>query len=178
MLFWQLMDCCSAVFLEFSARKLTQFSGRIQDCLSRLTEDQIWSRGTENENAAGNLVLHLSGNVRQWVISAVGQAPDIRRRDEEFSARGGVPRAELAMLLRNTVAEAVSVIEALTADRLTERIVVQGYDITVLEAVYHVVEHFAGHTGQIIYATKLLTGKDTAFYQHLAKSAPHSEQTP
>jgi uncharacterized damage-inducible protein DinB len=172
------MDSCAAAFLEFSVRKLGQLSGRIQDCLSRLTEEQIWARGGESENAAGNLVLHLSGNVRQWIVSAVGGAPDIRLRDEEFAARGGVPGAELAAILRNTVAEAGAAITALPPERLTERIHVQGYDVTVLEAIYHVVEHFSGHTGQIIYATKLFTGKDTAYYQHLKNRAAHAEQTP
>ena len=172
------MDSCAGVFIEFSVRKLGQLSGRIQDCLSRLTEDQIWARGGESENAAGNLVLHLSGNVRQWIVSAVGGVPDIRQRDEEFAARGGVPGAELAVLLRNAVTEAGAVIAALPPERLTERIHVQGYHVTVLEAIYHVVEHFAGHTGQIIYATKLLTGKDTSYYQHLKNAGAHSEPTP
>jgi uncharacterized damage-inducible protein DinB len=172
------MDSCAGVFIEFSVRKLGQLSERIQDCLSRLTEDQIWARGGESENAAGNLVLHLSGNVRQWIVSAVGGVPDIRQRDEEFAARGGVPGAELAAVLKKAVADAGAVIEALSPERLTERIYVQGYDVTVLEAIYHVVEHFAGHTGQIIYATKLLTGKDTAYYQHLKKAAEHAERTP
>lgn len=172
------MDTCKEVFLEFSVRKLTQFAARIQDCLGRLTEEQIWARHGESENAAGNLVLHLSGNVRQWILSAVGGVPDIRLRDEEFAARGGMPGAELGALLRNTVAEAAALVAALPAERLSERVHVQGYDITVLEAIYHVVEHFSGHTGQIIYATKLLTGKDTAYYQHLRSTAAHSERTP
>jgi uncharacterized damage-inducible protein DinB len=173
------MDSCTGVFLDFSVRKLGQLSERIQDCLKRLTEEQIWARGGEGENAAGNLVLHLAGNVRQWIVSAVGGVPDIRRRDEEFAARGGLPGAELAVLLRDTVAEAGAVIAALPPERLTERILVQGYHLTVLEAIYHVVEHFAGHTGQIIYATKFLTGKDTAYYQHLRRAAAaHSERTP
>ena len=172
------MESCAGVFIEFSVRKLVQLSGRIQDCLNRLTEDQVWERSGGNENAAGNLVLHLSGNVRQWIVSAVGGIPDIRRRDEEFAARGGVPQQELSALLRDTVAEASRVIAALPPERLTERIRVQGYDVTVLEAVYHVVEHFAGHAGQIIYATKLLTGKDTAYYPHLTNPAAHAEPTP
>jgi hypothetical protein len=54
---------------------------------------------------------------------------------------------------------------------------VQGYDKSILEAIYHVVEHFSLHTGQIIYATKLLRKEDLGFYKHLNHTT-HSEKTP
>jgi uncharacterized damage-inducible protein DinB len=172
------MDATDRLFLDFSIRKLGQLAARIEDCLNRLTEEQIWVRGTENENSVGNLALHLNGNVRQWIVSAIGGRPDNRRRDAEFAARGGVTAAELTIGLRETVADAVGVLETLPAARLTERIRPQNYDVAVLEAVYHVVEHFAGHTGQIIYATKLLTGSDLGYYRHLKTTSAHAEQTP
>jgi len=158
------------IFLKFSAEKLEQLHGRIQDCLARLTPDQIWARGSENENAVGNLVLHLSGNVRQWIGSGVAGLPDDRQRDAEFDARGGTAPTELAELLKTRVAEAVATIRAVPASRLTERIATQGYDVTVLEAIAHVVEHFSMHTGQVIFMTKMLTGEDLAYYQHLRGS--------
>jgi len=172
------MDSTAQIFMDYSARKLRQLAGRIEECLRRLSEEQIWARGSANENAVGNLVLHLEGNVRQWIISAVGVRADTRRRDEEFAARGGVTAAELGAALKNTVEEAVAVLGALPAQRLMEQIRVQDYDGTVLEAVYHVVEHFSGHTGQIIFATKLMRGEDLGFYRHLSAGAPHTEQTP
>ena len=155
------------IFLKFSADKLEQLHGHIQDCLARLGPEQIWTRGSENENAVGNLVLHLSGNIRQWIGSGVAGLPDHRQRDTEFDARGGQSSAELAEFLKNRVAEAAGIIRAVPASRLTERILPQGYDVTVLEAIAHVVEHFSQHTGQIILLTKLLTGADLAYYQHL-----------
>ena len=155
------------IFLKFSADKLEQLHARIQDCLARLAPEQIWTRGSENENAVGNLVLHLSGNIRQWIGSGVAGLPDHRQRDTEFDARGGQSSAELAELLTTRVAEAAAIIRAVPAVRLTERILPQGYDVTVLEAIAHVVEHFSQHTGQIILLTKLLTGADLAYYQHL-----------
>jgi uncharacterized damage-inducible protein DinB len=158
------------IFLNFSAEKLDQLHGRIQDCLARLTPEQIWVRGSENENAVGNLVLHLSGNVRQWIGSGVAGLPDERQRDAEFDARGGQAPAELAELLKARVVQAVSIIRALQASRLTERITPQGYAVTVLEAIGHVVEHFSMHTGQVILLTKMLTGEDLAYYQHLRGS--------
>ena len=158
------------IFLTFSAEKLEQLDGRIQDCLARLTPEQIWARTSENENAVGNLVLHLSGNVRQWIGSGVAGLPDNRQRDTEFDARGGTAPVELAELLKTRVAEAAAIIRGVPASRLTERITPQGYDVTVLEAIAHVVEHFSQHTGQVILLTKILTGKDLAYYQHLRGS--------
>ena len=155
------------LFLKFSAEKLEQLHGRIQDCLARLTPEQIWARGSDNENAVGNLVLHLSGNVRQWIGSGVAGLADHRQRDAEFDARGGVAPADLVELLKTRVAEAAGIIRAVPAGRLTERITPQGYDVTVLEAIAHVVEHFSQHTGQIILLTKMLTGEDLGYYQHL-----------
>jgi uncharacterized damage-inducible protein DinB len=172
------MDSSDRLFLDYSARKLRQLCGRIEDCLGRLSAEQIWLRGTENENAVGNLALHLSGNVRQWIVAGVGGQPDIRQRDTEFAARGGVSAADLAVHLRGIVEEAAGAIEALAPERLCERFVVQGYDVTVIEAIYSVVEHFSGHTGQIVYATKLSTGEDLGYYRHLKSTAAHAERTP
>jgi uncharacterized damage-inducible protein DinB len=164
-----------AEFIAFSAEKLAQLGGRIEDCLGRLSYHQVWLRNTANENAVGNLVLHLCGNVTQWIGTGVAGRPDQRRRDEEFAARGNLQPAELAARIHAVVEDAAAVIRSLGPDRLTARTVVQKYDVTVIEAVYHVVEHFSMHTGQILFATKLLTGQDLGYYRHL--SAPHHEQT-
>jgi uncharacterized damage-inducible protein DinB len=161
------MDDANRIFLDFSVRKLELLTGRIESCLDRLDGEQIWARGGENENAVGNLVLHLAGNVRQWLVSGVGGKPDIRERDAEFAARGGASVEELKQRLRAAVTEAVAAIGGLSAERLTERVTIQKYEQTVLEAIYHVVEHFSMHTGQIIFATKLLTGADLGFYGYL-----------
>ncbi len=166
------------IFLDFSVRKLTQLTDRIGDCLGLLSGEQVWARGGESENAVGNLVLHLCGNVRQWIVSGVGGRPDIRRRDEEFAARGEIQPDELRRRLDATVAEAVAVIEAVTPQRLLETVTPQGYQVTVLEAIYHVVEHFAQHTGQIIYATKMLTGEDLGYYRHLSRPVERADETP
>ena len=164
-------------FLNFSADKLAQLSGRIQDCLGKLTYDQVWMRTTENENSVGNLVLHLCGNVGQWIGCGVAGQPDNRERDQEFTARGGLQPAELARRLEAAVSAAAETIRNLDSARLPEMTVIQKYNTTVMEAIYHVVEHFAQHAGQILFATKLLTGQDLGYYKHLNKPA-HSESTP
>src|SRR5258708_39228659 len=139
-----------SVFLKFSADKIDQLCRRIETCVGKLTPEQAWARGTENENAIGNLMLHLAGNVRQWILHGVGDQPDVRVRDSEFDARGDIGVDELTRRLRATVDEAGVLIRALPPGRLCELGTVQKhYDVTLLEALYHVVEHFAGQTGQI-----------------------------
>ena len=166
------------LFLGYSASKLRQLSGRIGDCLERLTDEQIWLRGNDEQNAVGNLVLHLCGNVRQWIGFGVANQPDIRVRDREFAARGDITSAQLRDRLQGIVEEAAAIIESVPAGRLGEKISVQKYDLTVLEGIYHVVEHFSQHTGQIIFATKLLTGSGMNFYGHLKSAGEHGQKTP
>lgn len=171
-------DSIDRVFLKYSIEKLTQLASRIDACLDRLTPEQVWARGSEGENAIGNLVLHLCGNLGQWILSGVAGQPDARNRDAEFAARGGGGVSELRQQLSSRVADAAAVISGLSAGRLTEIVQIQKYELTVLEAVYHVVEHFGQHAGQIIFATKFLTGADLQFYRHLKSGAPHRETTP
>jgi uncharacterized damage-inducible protein DinB len=165
-------------FLDYSADKLKQYASHIQDCLSRLTAGQIWMRGSEADNSVGNLVLHLCGNVRQWIGTGIGGAENIRQRDAEFSARGGVDGAELSARLDATIDEALPIIRAQTAQSLVELTQVQNYEVTKLEVIYHVVEHFSGHTGQIQFATKLLTGQDLGYYKHLSPGSTSDPASP
>jgi uncharacterized damage-inducible protein DinB len=164
-------------FLIYSVEKLRQYADRICACLDKLTPEQVWARGSENENAVGNLVLHLAGNVRQWIGFGIAGQENIRDRDSEFAARGDAGSGELGALLRGAVDEAIAVIGALTPERLAETTNIQGYDVTVLQAVYHVVEHFSHHAGQILFATKMLTVDGLGFYRHL-QAAKHGERTP
>lgn len=166
-----------AVFVDHAARKLEQLCGRIVTCLSKLDGEQVWLRGGEHENAVGNLVLHLCGNVRQWIGVGVGGLDDVRVRDTEFDARKGEGPAELSARLTAVVNEALATIQSIAPADLLRRINVQSYDATVLEAVAHVVEHFAQHTGQIILLTKHATGEDLGFYAHLNRPR-HTETTP
>ena len=165
------------IFRRFSADKLRQLGGRLQVCMGKLNEEQIWSRGGPNENAVGNLVLHLCGNMRQWIGLSMAGLDDVRKRQEEFEAQGGLSRAELSSRLSAAVEQAAAWIESAPEERFLATARVQNYDVTGLEAVYHVVEHFAEHTGQIIFVTKRMTGEDLAFYGHL-KQTRHTEQTP
>ena len=132
----------------------------VKTCVGKLTDAQMWERHAAHENTVGNLLLHLSGNARQWVISGVGGVPDTRTRDKEFSADGGLSRDELLKIFTDTMAEVRGVIAAVPAERLTEIVHPQGRTVSVLEAIYVVVTHVHQHTGQIILLTKQMTGKD------------------
>lgn len=156
-------DVSGVLFLQFSSRRLQELASRIDTCLARLNQEQIWARNGEHENAVGNLVLHLCGNVSQWIISSIGGAPDNRRRDAEFSARGNVSGKELRDRLATTLSQATAVISALNTRRLSDRVVIQGTDVSVLDAIYHVVEHFSMHAGQIIFITKMRTAAPLNF---------------
>jgi uncharacterized damage-inducible protein DinB len=150
----------SAIFLSYSERKLADSVTTLTACLNRLTDQQIWSRGGPHENAIGNLILHLCGNMRQWIIHGVGGHPDVRTRDAEFAATGGLCRSELLDLYASTIEEARTVLLALPAARLTEVTHPQGRTVTVLEAIYQVVGHVQLHIGQITLVTKQLAATD------------------
>jgi len=165
------------LFLDYAVEKLEQLMSRIEICLGMLTEEQIWFRRHGNENAIGNLLLHLSGNVQQWIVSSLGDQPDHRDRNSEFDTQGGLAAVELAARLRKTLERAVSTVSGLTPERLARTYEIQTYRVSGVEAVFHVVEHFSYHTGQIIFATKSFTGGDLGFYKHL-KNAEATEQVP
>jgi hypothetical protein len=154
----------AALFLDYSSRKLEQMNTYLGACLNRLTDEQVWRRGGPHENAVGNLVLHLCGNMRQWIMYGVDRQPDVRVRDLEFSKTGGVSREELLALFSGTVAEARAVLAALPAARLTDRTNPQPAagvgEVSVLDAIYQVVGHVQLHVGQIILLTKQMAATD------------------
>ena len=137
-----------------------EYLPKVVSCLNSLSEQDIWWRPNEASNSAGNLTLHLCGNVRQWIISGIGGAPDVRHRDKEFSERGPLPRKGVIVLLRATVNEACRVLARTPGDSLGMRFSRQGFEMTRLRAIAHVVEHFYCHTGQILYITKLRNERD------------------
>jgi uncharacterized damage-inducible protein DinB len=156
-------------FLEEARRHLVaDYLPKIERCLERLTDEQVWWRAGEHANSVGNLLLHLEGNLRQWVVCGAGAAEDARVREREFAERRVVPREELLAALRAAVAEADDVLARLDPATLLERRRVQGLDVTLLAAVFHAVEHFSMHTGQVVLLTKTLTGSDLAFYDFSA----------
>ncbi len=157
-------EAFSREFIRISRHELTQSFQKIRTAGERLNAAQLWSRQHQAENAIGNLLLHLAGNVRQWIISGVGGAPDRRDRDAE---RDGAALDELLHHLEQTLQEADGVLAQVTAEDLLVEKHIQAYDVTVMHAIYHVVEHFGEHTGQILWAVKRMTGEDLGFFAYL-----------
>lgn len=161
----------AAAFLACSRNELFNLHWpRLKACVEPLTVQQIWWRPNRASNSVGNLVLHLSGNVNQWIVNSFTRGDDRRDRPAEFSADGGLTAAELLTRLGATMTEAERVIARLTVDELLAPYEIQGYKTRGLDAVYHVVDHFGIHFGQIAYITKSLTAKDLGFYKELNKT--------
>ena len=154
------------IFLADAQVSLSErYLPRIIACLRMIPEKQIWWRPNRASNSLGNLVLHLSGNVRQWIVSGLGGGPDRRNRNLEFSERGPIPRPALIGLLSGTVAEACLVLKRLQPANLSRQYRIQGFRVTGMVAISHVMEHFGYHTGQIIFLTKMKCAMDLEFTQ-------------
>lgn len=154
-----------AEFIEASRVFLREdYLPKLLHCVEELSDEEIWWRPNDVSNSIGNLVLHLCGNLRQWIVASLGGAEFKRDRDSEFSARGPVPKSELIANMRKVVNDVDAVLGKLETGRLLERLKIQQYDVSTLQAVYHVVEHFGYHLGQILYIYKMRTGVDPRFY--------------
>lgn len=151
-------------FIHNSISRIDENTKKVNKCFEELDEKDIWIHPNESSNSIGNLVLHLCGNIRQYIISSLGEREDIRERDLEFSTRGGPNKIELLEKLSMIIREAKSIIRTADAAKLLKIQSVQGYEYSGLGIIYHVVEHYSYHTGQIIFFTKLLKNKDLAFY--------------
>ena len=151
-------------FIAQSVIRLEENTPRVKKCFAQLTDDQVWQRPNASSNSIGNLVLHLCGNMTQYILSGMGNHPDHRVRDDEFSATGGFTKEELLNKLERTVSEASSIITRQTEKDLLRERKVQGLQITGVDIIIHVVEHYSYHTGQIAFWTKLLVNKDLGFY--------------
>jgi uncharacterized damage-inducible protein DinB len=180
----------SSMFLARSRHYLgTEYPIKLRTAVQSLPADALWWRANEQSNSVGNLLLHLTGNVRQWIVMGVGGTPSTRDRASEFAAQDGPATDQLLADLERALDEADAVLARLSAEDLSSPRSIQGRELTVLEAVYHVVEHFSMHLGQIVFAAKLHTPGAVRFYEdagglarplwpELARSgAPDSEST-
>lgn len=167
----QFQPTSTSLFLLFSRDKLLkQYWPRLRACVESLTDEQIWWRPNPSSNSIGNLVLHLNGNVRQWLVDSFNRQEDHRDRPAEFAAAGQLSGAELLTRLDATLLEARFVLDRLGEADLLAPMEIQGYHLHGLDAVYQVVEHFGLHYGQIAYITKMLRDQDLGFYKELNKT--------
>ncbi len=161
----------ATLLLEHSQKKLfAEWWPRLRSTVESLTEEQLWWRPNEASNSIGNLLLHLNGNVRQWIVTAFNRDEDHRDRPAEFDEKTGGPPLVVLAKLGATLDAAAQVLSRLTETDLLAPMTIQGYDVTGLYAVYQVVTHFGLHYGQILYAVKAMEAKDLGFYRELNKT--------
>lgn len=158
------MSALAESFLTYSRQKLVDYRAQIERCALLLAPSELWHRANDHSNSVGNLLLHLRGNVMMWIVAGLGGKPFDRDRPAEFAQRDPLPLEPMLANLADALAQADTVIAAMTPADLERRYQIQKYDVTGLEAVYHVVEHFALHTGQIITMTKAIKNCDLSVY--------------
>ena len=160
------MTDIAPVFVDKSRNLLlSDYLPKIESCLARLSAEDVWWRPNGASNSIGNLMLHLQGNVTQWIVGGLGNRPFERHRQGEFDERRQLPSSAVFARLKAVTEEAADIIGAMDNAALLERYRIQSYDVTALEAIYHVVEHFGMHTGQIILLAKARTGQDLQLWR-------------
>jgi len=149
---------------ETRRRLILESMPRIIQCLEMLSPDEIWRRPNANSNSIGNLVLHLCGNVRQWILAGMSGEEDIRKRQEEFDEKGPLPTILLIQKLEKLMTEVNTFLDKISPEDLLKEYPVQTFNENGISILVHVIEHFSYHTGQITYATKALKNQDTGYY--------------
>jgi hypothetical protein len=157
-------DAIGESFTRYAASKLRRYMAQISRCCGLLSETEIWQRDNPHCNAIGNLLLHLRGNITQWIVEGVGGESYERDRAAEFAARDGGPASALVGPLNDAVERACGIILSTRPETLATPRTIQGYEITTAVAIFHVTEHFAFHTGQIVHVTKQIRNVDLSLY--------------
>lgn len=148
----------AAAFAEEAGKELDSAARKIEHCLAQLDESQVWWRPAEEMNSIANLMLHLCGNLRQWIVSGIGGVANDRDRPTEFSERGPLPKSELIDRLNRTVAEAKQALSAASAEELMRQRRIQGFDVSGMQAAFESVAHFRGHSQEIVHLTRAQLG--------------------
>ena len=149
---------------EFERRLFEESYSRIFKCLSLLNEESIWFSPNNQIPSVGNLILHLCGNARQWVLSGIGGTLDNRNREQEFVVQKNIKKSDLIFLLENLKVNLKTTMLEMPDSTLSERKIIQGFEETGFSILIHVIEHFSYHTGQITTLTKMITNKQTGYY--------------
>jgi len=169
------------IFLSRSRYWLTkEYPIKLRHCVNALPRGVVWARPNHASNSVGNLLVHLTGNVTEWILGGIGGREITRDRASEFARRAGDDGVALLDNLETVLREVDAVLAGLSEKDLERSIVIQGRDTTVLSAIYHVVEHFAMHTGQIIFLTKTYAPNKIHFYDDaggLARPTWHQDTT-
>ncbi len=159
------MNDINSLFTDSCISYIQENKKRVHHCFQQLNEGQLWRIENENLNSVGNLILHLNGNISQYVLSSLGGQKDERNRESEFKERPNINKSDLLALHDAVINNAIGVIRNLDPNELSRSRSVQGFDMTGMEVLIHVTEHYSYHTGQIAFITKLYNNKDLDFYK-------------
>lgn len=154
-------------FVKNARDRMDQSNRMIGICLQSLSEDEIWNKPNDSSNSIGNLIVHLCGNITQYIISSLGNKEDLRDRDKEFSSQETLSKKTLIEKLTQVTEEAKSVVVAASIKEFIDIRPVQAYSFSGIGNVLHAVEHFSYHTGQIALLTKIMKNKELGFYQDI-----------
>ncbi len=161
------MNTKSLLVKAFEERVFNESYERIYKCLSMIDEKDLWRSPNEGIPTIGNMILHLCGNARQWILSGIGGRPDNRDRDQEFIIQSKIKKSELVFLLENLKVNLKQTIREMDPKTIDKKYLIQGFDVTGFSVLVHVIEHFSYHTGQITTLTKWLTNKQTDYYGNI-----------
>jgi len=146
-----------STILHFVRKRLfTDLAEQIRTCIDVLNEDEIWWRPNEKANSIGNLVLHLCGSTRSYLLWAIGGIQYERNRAAEFEARHSVSKRELMDTFKTAISDCSEIVAKLDSNRLMEQTDRTGKTTTFVQILLHVLSHVSVHTGQIVYTTKML----------------------
>lgn len=163
-------------FTTYAAMKIRTQADQIIRCALSLSTDELWRRSNDHTNSVANLILHLTGNLRQWLVGGVGGEQITRDRTAEFSSRTQVPASQLLPAFETVIARSIEIVQQAPEAELLRTRSIQNYSVTGLVAIFHAVEHLSFHAGQIVHITKLWKNCDLSLYdaagQRLSNSAP------
>ena len=163
------MSGSSPALPQEAHRLFAEYFAKIETCVGLLSHEQLWWRPNPRCNSVANLLLHVCGNLSQWVVGGLGGEPFERRRREEFATAEGEDGVTLVGRLGEVVSACRDVAGDLPEEKLAQVFIIQGIERTGFGVLLHAVEHMAYHTGQIIYVTKQLVGTqaEIEFYPRL-----------
>lgn len=129
-------------------------------------EEDLWIKEGGINNSAGNLCLHLIGNLHEYIIRQLGHFEFVRDRDAEFNTPF-VPKAELLSRLEETRRKLDLTFSSLTDEDLDKSYPEEmfGYPTTTHYFLVHLFGHFSYHLGQIDYHRRLLAGGVVVKYE-------------
>lgn len=147
-------------FLIETSKRLDKSIRRIDHCLDQLNDQEVWWRPKARMNSIGNLILHINGNLTQWVLHGLGGQKDLRNRPSEFESRQTNTKQNFKKLLTDLKDQINKILTDFDSTKLLDEKKIQGFNVLLLNGIYSTMTHLEGHTGQIVYITQIIKGDE------------------